>query len=147
MFAPCGAAGGIDACTVPSLVDDPEKPTARSNFPAGSCLKNAPQAESTRMVASQCARESVPVVRSIPHSWKKDYLYLPEPHDPPLWAGQMFRLSNVYVDAWGHVFNATHFFDMGRCTDVAPKVRQGCPLVETERGVPVAQHIGVCLWV
>lgn len=55
---------------------------------------------------------------------------------PGAWAGQVVRLHHVYLDAFGHVFNATHRFDFGGCSDPASDdtvsqalcAPQGCPL-------------------
>ena len=107
----------IEACHVPELVDDWRRPAARSNFPNGTCPRGMKWLESTRMLPAQCARQSVPVLMRTPHAWKREYLYRPEPRAPKLWAGQLFRLHDVFVDPWGRVFNRTHVFDGGKCID------------------------------
>ena len=109
---------GIEACHVPKLVDDWRRPAARRNFPKGTCPTRYQWLESTRMLPAQCARQSVPVLMTTPHAWKREYLYRPEPRAPKLWAGQLFRLHDVFVDSWGRVFNRTHVFDSGKCMDV-----------------------------
>lgn len=38
---------------------------------------------------------------------------------PGAWAGQVVRLHHVYLDSFGHVFNATHRFDFGGCSNPA----------------------------
>ena len=108
---------GIEACHVPELVDDWRRPAAGSNFPNGTCPVEWQWIESTRMLPAQCARISKPALKRTLQAWKEKYLYWPEPREPKLWAGQLFRLHDVFVDAWGRVFNRTHLFDNGKCTD------------------------------
>ena len=39
------------------------------------------------------------------------------------WRGKVFLLRDVFVDSWGRVFNHTHLFHAGRCSDTPREVR------------------------
>ena len=102
-------------------------------------------ATSTRMIPSQCL-EFTKVQRSFPNEWswqRLEYLSIPGNlngdegegegggEDPEGgvsvgggrdWSGMVFLLHDVFVDRWGRVFNDTHFFDAGRCSDTTAQV-------------------------
>ena len=101
-----------------------------------SCPTEYDEARSTRAMPSHCHRQYEAIASLYTHL-SPPYLSLPEwPVTPTMqeatrrglietgeeWEGRVFELADMFVDRWGRVFNATHFFHAGRCSDNSNKV-------------------------
>ena len=147
-FSPCpGTGGSILFCGSEGFMPGDELAVTPWSF-RELCVRNiSPSAErymleSTRMMPSQCPFSSFMSLRKQVFPWKDEYLSLPDPHEAKAaerraarretpegpfegWAGMVFLLHDVFVDRWGWVFNSTHFFHAGRCSDVTTQVGGG----------------------
>ena len=83
-----------------------------------------------RVIPSHCAA-SMKYFEVASHLKIREYLSLPRGQESQVaaggaeeegWEGRMFLLRNVFVDRWGRVFNETHLFHAGRCSDTTAEV-------------------------
>ena len=83
-----------------------------------------------RVIPSHCAA-SMKHFEVASHLKIREYLSLPHGQESQVaaggaeeegWEGRMFLLRNVFVDRWGRVFNETHLFHAGRCSDTTAEV-------------------------
>ena len=146
-FSPCfpGSRGKIQSCRSSGFMPGDELAAKPWSF-RELCVRNISPSEErymlegSRMMPSQCPFQSLVSLKRQVFSWKNEFLSLPDaaeakaadeelanrgaPRGPfEDWAGQVFLLHDVFVDRWGRVFNETHFFHAGRCSDTSRMVR------------------------